>query len=623
MLNRVDFTRLVLVHGLVAVCNLLIDFHPLAGDEGGLFPCSSFLDSIKREYLWIDIFKYFPSMLYWSKPEPLLWTDVVVIVSSLMMRRFERIACGVTYLILLSFSMCEGIVLWFPWDCLLFEVLAICWICPDRLFFKTLSLLLFRVMFGFGKHKFLGADSIEDLTYTASMACWQPLGTSIGWYLTWLPNWVHVVSILFTFFVEIICPFWLLWGGPMKQRLACASTIVLMAMIQMTGHFGWFNTLTALIAGALYKQPTTYKERRSKLFPFKALYIVVCVVFLIPSQWNSPSLFYQHSFDYPVFDIVRIASSWRLVHTYGVFPPKKMPLIKPIGVFEVNDGVRLHYHYQQSPSWPFAVAPLRFPRFDYIYAFYSASHVFSLGTMLGPSHSGSSGQQYIDSVASALLTNATCLGSLFRSPIPESIKDVRFYVIGLVPDYSEENGWREISKELDGYWTKPPAPAARGSFALGPNMISLRKKSKSFKITALKRNETVLEGLSPMELFDLAVAIVDEDFNPFLSERQWFQRISNVYTLVLGGQVPLVNNVNCSTSTNGSGLWDLCYSMKYGGYMGCLTSAHLLPPAIHSPFCPEILLGNAKHRNSSGDAYSKIPISDFHYWILGLGSVEK
>jgi hypothetical protein len=604
------FPQLVLFHGLIAIANLLIDFPPLAGNEG-LLPCKLFLNQIESEYALIELFKLFPSVLYWVEPESLLWTcGGVIIITLLLTPQFTRLACILTYITLISFSLCEGIVLWFPWDCVLIELLLISAICPEEYLYRVVRILLFRIMFGFGKHKFFGAESFEDLTYTSSMACWQPLGTNLGWLLTWLPDWVHIGAIMFTFLTEILCPF-LLFSDRWRNT-ACVSTIALMVMIQLTGHFGWFNTITSLVALGVMKMSHT--STKSSNFFFK-VYVFICIIFMIPSQWNSPAVFYQYSLSGPQFEIFRVVSSWRMVHTYGVFPPKKMPMIKPVGIFEVKSGSdnnlhALEYHYQSlsnSPSFPFSVAPFRFPRFDYIYAFYSANHIFSFSSRLGPALSGS-GDQFIESVARQLLKSPHRAAPLFKSFIPSNITEVRFKIIGLVPELSTKY-WNISSVELDSVWTSSSfsRDIIDSKLMLGPNMMAIQRRKKSF-------------GHS---LFESAVMIVEERFPNLINEREWFARVKKVYEEELKGPMKLVNVDKCDSPQNdrSPSLFDLCHSIKFGGYMGCLTAAHLLPPMLHPPLCSDIMISNAKYRLSGnpGDAYSKIPISDFHYWILGLG----
>ena len=630
----------VLVHAVIAMGNLLVDFPALSGDAG-LIPHSEFLRSVWSEFDFFEIIKFFPSFLFWIDPIVLLWSGLAVAVSGICLPSMQRLACVGSYFTLLSFSQCQGIVLWFPWDCLLLELLLITALVPEARW--TYKLILFRVMFGFGKHKFFGADSLEDLTYTASMSCWQPLGTNIGWYLTWLPDAVHVGAIVFTFFAEMIAPF-LLWTRFRKP--ACMSIIALMGMIQVTGHFGWFNSLTGGLAWIVLGdtvRPQNGATPAATSFPnsirktISLCYIVMSVVFLIPSQWNSPSLFYQHTFASEKFDVLRIASAWRVVHTYGVFPPKKMPMIKPVGRFLVVDGEGneqpLEYNYQGSRNTtktgfaPFSVAPLRFPRFDYIYGFYSASHVFSLATRLGPSFG--SGEEFIDSVARHVLDRDRDFSVTQRlfSPntVPEMVQEVKFFVVGLIP--AATGGWEEESATLDKVWRiDTSATAYSVTDSLPPNMIALRMRSRKFqRVRALLQDSgnvtQALGGIADVQqVWDAAVVMSEQP--GFVLERVWFDTVRSTFShlIALSGRDRVdVLSANCG-SPRPSALWNTCHAMQFGGYIGCLTSAHLLPWQIHSPLCPPIMVANFEARMSGtpGSAFDKVPIPDFVYWILGI-----
>jgi hypothetical protein len=404
-------------------------------------------------------------------------------------------------------------------------------------------------------------------------------------------------------------------------------TILLMAMIQISGHYGWFNTLSACLAFAVLLEtnpdPPTVSRPAAVV---RISYIVIGILFLIPSQWNSPLLFYQHTFDLTAFDLVRTVSSWRLVHTYGVFPPKKMPMIKPVGRFEVltNDTSQaLNYHYQVSQSthetdWhPFTVAPFRFPRFDYIYAFYSASHVFSFATRLGPAIG--SGEEYIDSVLRFLANNTrneVIAKSLFRSEIPRHVIDVKFFIVGLVPEFT--GGWKELSVELDRQGLRTHQAASLTDM-LPPNMIVLRRRSKLFSrdidvadLIRMFPDKRILGH----RLFDSAVSRVKD---PFLSEREWFTRVYDEYsklTTLAEGVPPLISD--CSSSE--PGVWDLCHASQFGGYIGCLTFAHLVPYPLHAPLCPAIMVSNffLRRHALNKSPFNKIPVPDLLYWILGL-----
>lgn len=593
------------IHSLISLVNLYIDYPTLAG-ESGLIPDSPRNERILDEFEISSLVAFFPSLQYFFSAQSLIITGILasLLLIVLNSRRpyVSRFAALVIYLVLLSFSSSIGILLWFPWDCLLFELLFLTVVCPDSIW--IFELLLFRVMFGFGKHKFLGATDLADFTYTSSMVCWQPLGSSIGWYLSFAPDIVHVLSILFTFLVEMICPLLIIWGSKNLKKIAFYFTIVLMIGIQLSGHFGWFNTLTSLLAVICLLNEDDKRNSGKKIGlgkkTIKFAYIFLSIIFLIPSQWNSPSLFYQHSFDHPGWDIVRTVSSWRILHSYGVFPPKKMPMIKPVARWEMDFDdlvVPLEYQYQLSgPTTnigihPIGVAPLRFPRFDYIYGFYAGSHVWSLVTRLGPAWG--TGEEYMESVAYMLLHHPERHSQYFkkmRLPIGKVPTKVRAMVVGLSPSW--EKGWVEVSTQIDREWSQTDLQQ-KNPFLLSPQMIVLRRRSRSFSKI----------DLSQENMFDLAVSRVPHH----LDERTWLNQVEEEYTRISASQ--LICSNNC--------LFNIDYSTELGGYIACLTFAHLIPLRMHSGLCQKVLQENRRNRNLD-DRYSKIPIPDFVYWYLDI-----
>ena len=84
-------------------------------------------------------------------------------------------------------------------------------------------LLLFRVMFGFGKFKFLGADK-HDRGYLKGFLINQPLPSYIGWYMQKLPMWMLKGALLLMFIAEIPVPFLLFFPGEPASSEASPSS---------------------------------------------------------------------------------------------------------------------------------------------------------------------------------------------------------------------------------------------------------------------------------------------------------------------------------------------------------------------------------------------------------------
>src|SRR5262249_21147509 len=148
----------------------------------------------------------------------------------------------------------------YPWDALMFESVFLGLLTPETNPLPDLAAahapapavawafrwLFFRVMFGFGKQKFLGSRS-KDLAYLSGFFLNQPLLSPIGWYAQKLPMFILKAGVLFMFFVEIPAPFFVFWPGPLSV-IAAVSTIILMLGIQLTGSFGYFSLLTMVVA---------------------------------------------------------------------------------------------------------------------------------------------------------------------------------------------------------------------------------------------------------------------------------------------------------------------------------------------------------------------------------------
>lgn len=122
-------------------------------------------------------------------------------------------------------------VLIYPWDCLLFEAgfWAIflpatrvlpslgCVAAPLPALAWVYRLLVFRVIFGFGKHKFAGVTR-QDFGFLKSFFINQPLPTPVGWRVQKLPMSAQKLSLLGMFLVEVPLPFAVCFPGPGARR---------------------------------------------------------------------------------------------------------------------------------------------------------------------------------------------------------------------------------------------------------------------------------------------------------------------------------------------------------------------------------------------------------------------
>ena len=169
-------------------------------------------------------------------------------------RRWALAVCWLCYL-----SLDLAIELVYPWDCLLFEAGLLALLLPvvDPLPALTATaqplpvvvlayqVLLVRVLWGFGKFKFMGMTR-KDSGYLREFLITQPMPTKLGWWAHHLPLPIHRAALLLLFLVEVPLPVLAFVPGPGRLVLAVAATAVMLG-IQLTGNFGFFNVLLIVL----------------------------------------------------------------------------------------------------------------------------------------------------------------------------------------------------------------------------------------------------------------------------------------------------------------------------------------------------------------------------------------
>ena len=251
----------------------------------------------------------------------------------------------------------------FPWDCLLLEMLAFGALLPpleplpglralgeplpvQAYFFNA---LLVRLMLGFGKMKFIGATR-KDHTYLREFLINQPLPSPLGWYGYHLPVWAHKLGLALLFVTELPLPPLALLPGPVRL-LPFAATLSLMLAIQLTGTFGYFNLVVAVLCVPLLDLQASVVSLRweqvTASWASLALHAAVAVLALgwllnFPfNSWCARSWMYwpalaNHKLRVlrPLLAFYRWLADWRLVHAYGVFPPQGPPAVKFIPLLQ-------------------------------------------------------------------------------------------------------------------------------------------------------------------------------------------------------------------------------------------------------------------------------------------------
>ncbi|XP_055413673.1 lipase maturation factor 2 isoform X1 [Bubalus kerabau] len=138
--------------------------------------------------------------------------------------------------------------------------------------------LLFRLMFASGVVKLTSRCpawwGLTALTYHYETQC---LPTPAAWFAHHLPVWLHKLSVVATFLIEIAVP--PLFFAPVRRlRLAAFySQVLLQVLIIITGNYNFFNLLTLVLTTALLddthlaaKSSTSRRKRTPSSWP-KAL----------------------------------------------------------------------------------------------------------------------------------------------------------------------------------------------------------------------------------------------------------------------------------------------------------------------------------------------------------------
>lgn len=130
---------------------------------------------------------------------------------------------------------------------------------PNLFVWISLNLLLFRFHFEAGTSKLESKDpNWRNLTALKFHYQSQPLPNTIAWYIYKFPLWFHKLSTFLMFYIELIIPFFALFGT-IEMRLA--SFILLFGLqffIWATGNFSYLNYMTSVFTVILIAN--TYLE---------------------------------------------------------------------------------------------------------------------------------------------------------------------------------------------------------------------------------------------------------------------------------------------------------------------------------------------------------------------------
>ncbi|MDD9941255.1 MAG: lipase maturation factor family protein [Myxococcales bacterium] len=311
---------------------------------------------------------YFPTLLWLGASDRTLRAVPLVGLGSglyiLLGGPHTAVAFLVCYLMYLSLDPVMDLI--FPWDSLLFEAGFFAVLLPELSPLPELSaqaapvpalawvyqLMVFRLLLGFGRVKFLGSSS-EDLGYLKGFLITQPLPSPGGWYFHKAPMWVLKACMLGMFVVEVPLPF-LVFAPGIAKAIATVPIMLFLVGIWACGSFGFFSLVLMVLTVTWWDVQTPAQLQLSSLLSPQGPYVVnaLAIAHTLAALLSFPSnsLVANAWLNWSIFDRVPRWLAWplaalralhplRWVHAYGVFPPKTYPGVKIVPVLEATwDG---------------------------------------------------------------------------------------------------------------------------------------------------------------------------------------------------------------------------------------------------------------------------------------------
>eukprot|EP00434_Breviolum_minutum_P043620 symbB.v1.2.038893.t1/scaffold6228.1/size21795/3 len=392
------FCRLVGFTLFAQAVQIHLQVLPLAGSQG-VFPAAPFRQALRRDFSPLQRILYFPSLLELNASDIMLKTiSLTMLFGAVLYLIFGFWACLLVAHICHMSLMNEAKLAW-PWDHVLFETCSLLLLsgccglnlwswqscnCPSNMTLFVLRLLLFRVVFGFGKLKFLDDPEVArgDRLYLKMFVKIIPFPTPGGHLMFCWPEWLLAMLHNVYWACEIICPFG--YFMPAMIRIPCAvSCVLLMLGIQFAGNFGHFQFLvgclcTPLLIDLNFQDFDTGSWLSAIILSMHAIVSLLLVV--IANSWVSRSWFDWPACHWlpslrPLCLMYRVLMKWGIMHAYGVFPPGSMAIVRNYPAYQAStDGGKTWHEYQyrfldSQGDRPARFLPLLTPRLDWISAY--------------------------------------------------------------------------------------------------------------------------------------------------------------------------------------------------------------------------------------------------------------
>ena len=395
------FLKVLAVIYFAAFLSIAVQITGLAGPDG-ILPLEEYL-TLAFQQRGYQAFIYLPTV-FWIDSGNLALQLVAYagcLFSVLLFFGYWRTTMLVMmFICYLSLFHAGQMFMTFQWDTLLLEAgfLAIFLTSgPSQLVIFLYHWLLFRLRFMSGVSKITSGDPVwADLTTLKYYFETQPLPHTGAWYFHQLPDWLLQAGVVFTFFTELIVPFFIFL--PRRFRITAAMiTIAMQLMIIASSNHNWINILTIALCLFLLDDRLLRKVLPDVFLPdgiatpidngsLRQKRIYVLPVFAILILISSITVFLRYFPDLTFPATIRQATvmvrTWGIGHDFHVFPTMQTERHE-LQIEGSNDGVEwkaYQFKYKPGPldqrpvfniphqprlDWMIWFVPPQFPEFMY------------------------------------------------------------------------------------------------------------------------------------------------------------------------------------------------------------------------------------------------------------------
>ncbi|HET8939687.1 MAG TPA: lipase maturation factor family protein [Polyangiales bacterium] len=446
----------------------------------GVLPAGARFDAIARDFPGLRRFTQYPSVLWLNRSDTFIrlipWLGTLCGIVMFYGGPLAPWALALAWLLWLSI---EPAALIFPWDTMLQEAGFLAFFLPgvpalpvweasqlpDPTVAFMVRWLAIRLMLGFGKVKFVGANK-SDRMYMRGFFVWMPLPTPLGWFMHHAPRFVLRGMLMFMFVAEVIAPLLGLFSGPLRL-VSFAILASLMIGIHLTGNWAFFNIgYLVLCLSLLDTQASIFDWAKEPWhstlwqWPTVASNAALLVIFItsvfylvFADSWVGRTFMFldldrwvwNRAWARAIIKYFRAIAPFRIVNGYGVFHPHADPPLRVQPVFEgSNDGgvTWRDYRYHYLPTRPtdrLAFAAPHHPRFDIAmyYAGLASNDASFFGAYVGDGapYTSWARSSALDRGMQRLLQNDPLILKGFReNPFPDAPPDlVRVGAVALTP----------------------------------------------------------------------------------------------------------------------------------------------------------------------------------------------